>query len=128
MTSLRRTLLLLLLFVTALLLQQTNAKTLKLAVLMPFTGQRALGRLTAGAVTMAVDVLNTDPSLSMIREQGHNFTFTWRDTESELDKGLHEFVDLWTESYRCVLEASSEQVDPDSCQLDAFIGKTAVWI
>ena len=105
--------------------RQCAAKTFKLGVLMPFTGDRALGHLTAGAVTLAVDELNHDTRWSVLREQGHNFTFMWRDTESRMDKGLHEFVDLWASSLECSLtcNVTDSCADIENCQIDAFIGK-----
>ena len=76
-------------------------------------------------VTLAVDELNHDTRWSVLREQGHNFTFMWRDTESRMDKGLHEFVDLWASSLECSLtcNVTDSCADVENCQIDAFIGK-----
>ncbi|XP_048576040.1 atrial natriuretic peptide receptor 1-like isoform X3 [Nematostella vectensis] len=64
----------------------SHGKEFKLGLLIPFKRVAALfgddfnkGEHFAGAITVAVDEINTDPSLL----PGHNISFTWKDTECE---------------------------------------------
>ena len=119
----------LLLVLATLLLTSCDAKTFRLGVLIPFNGLRALGRVTAGAVTVAVDDVNRDKRFSALRSRGHNVTFVWRDTENRLDTGLYEFVNLWASSLQCEQEDCDGSGNDDCtgcdghCRIDAFIGE-----
>ncbi len=55
-----------------------------------------IGRTSAGAIPLAVDKINNDPSLTALRTMGYNFTYTWRDTHCEVGMGLSQLIDLWT--------------------------------
>ena len=58
---------------TVLWIIPADAVTLKLGVLLPFSGRRPMGRTAAGAVTKALQDAEQDPSLSALWQHGVNF-------------------------------------------------------
>ncbi|KAJ8031037.1 Atrial natriuretic peptide receptor 1 [Holothuria leucospilota] len=62
-----------------------------LAVLMPFTGSRPLGKTIAGAIPLAVEDVNINPTLL----QNKTLDFVWNDTECNARAGLTEAVNFW---------------------------------
>ena len=62
---------------------------------MPYTGTWPIGRTTAGAVTLALENINRDVTLTALRHGGHNFSAVWRDTKCLDSEGLPEVVNLW---------------------------------
>ena len=89
------------------LIRELEGKTFSIGVILPYTGTWPIGSKMAGAVAVAMERVNTDQMLSAVREGGHNFSFTWRDSQCLDNVGLPVVVELWAKEH-----------------VDAFIGKS----
>ena len=72
-----------------------ETRTFQLGVLMPTSGEWPIGETVAGAVTVAIDKINTDPSLTSLRSGGHEVSFIWQDTMCDQGYGLGVSVDMF---------------------------------
>ena len=72
-------------------LKSNGDEDIVLGLLLPFSGERPIGRYIAGAMTIAVEVINNNDTLL----PGRNLSFVWNDTECVGKVGLHETVDLF---------------------------------
>ncbi|XP_064638662.1 atrial natriuretic peptide receptor 1-like isoform X2 [Lineus longissimus] len=64
-----------------------------IALMLPLTGSRPLGKRMASAAQMAIDAINKDTTMLPNR----TLKFLWNDTECSARKGLGEAVDLWAQ-------------------------------
>ena len=72
-----------------------TCKTFHVGVLLPYTGTWPIGQTTAGAMTLGLERINTDVTLTSLRQGGHNFSAVWRDTRCLDSVGLPEVINLW---------------------------------
>ena len=70
--------------------EDTTTKKLVLGALLPISGSWRAGRTAAGALPIAVDKVNADPSLL----PGHVLSFIWRDDGCNALKGLQQLTNL----------------------------------
>ena len=87
-------------------------RTFNLGVLAPTSGEWPIARTSIGAVTSAVDRVNSDPTFEALRAGNHSLDFIWTDTKCETDYGLGVLVDMWAENRGT------------SNAIDVFIGKS----
>lgn len=71
--------------------QDKTGDKIVMAVLLPWSGNRPLGKTIAGAVTLAIEKLNADETLLPNR----TVEFVWNDTQCNVKYGLKEAVDFW---------------------------------
>ena len=71
-----------------------DARTFRAGVLLPVTGSWPVGRTSAGAVTLALDHVNSDPTLTALRSGGHRIEFVWRDTQCDIGTGLTAMMEM----------------------------------
>ena len=74
---------------------QIQCKTYTLGVLIPYTGTWSIGYTSAGAATAALNKINLDQDLTILRQLGADFKFVWEDTDCLEEVGLVKLVDLW---------------------------------
>ena len=74
---------------------QIQCKTYTLGVLIPYTGTWPIGYTSAGAATAALNKINLDQDLTILRQLGADFKFVWEDTDCLEEVGLVKLVDLW---------------------------------
>ncbi|XP_022107598.1 atrial natriuretic peptide receptor 2-like [Acanthaster planci] len=67
-----------------------------LGLMLPFSGQWPVGRYIAGAMTVAVDDVNSNENLL----KGRNVTFIWNDTTCAGKNGLYQAVNMWLYVHR----------------------------
>ena len=72
-----------------------QGKTHTLGVLIPYTGTWPIGYTSAGATTAALNKINLDQDLTILRQLGADFKFVWEDTKCLEEVGLVKLVDLW---------------------------------
>ena len=89
----------------------TAAKTFNLGVLLPYTRRSIVGTKAAGAIAVALEDVNSDRRLTVLRAGDHTLTFAWRDTQCDEAVGLEMLVELWSAKGR------------GERQVDAFIGE-----
>ena len=91
--------------------QPDSVSKKELYILVCYLGYFPVGRTAAGAITLALEKVNSDPNLTTLREGNHSFVYTWKDDQCLDDIGLAAVVDLWANK------------DHDHLPIDAFIGE-----
>lgn len=69
-------------------------RTLQLAALLPYTGSWPVGYGMSGAVPMAIDFINSDPSFAYIRKLGYRFNYTLVDCPCDEGPGMTSYAKL----------------------------------
>ena len=82
--------------------EYTFCKTYHIAFLVPVSEDSFwnIGPGILGAIPEAVKRVNNEQTLTALREDGHNFTYEWIDTNCKASVALSALVKLWSNNHR----------------------------
>ncbi len=79
-------------------LKVSEQKTFFFGLLFPWQGFSPVGSHSAGAVTVAIDVIHNDTdTFPLFHKAGHRMNFTWSDTECDASIGLPHITSMFYE-------------------------------
>ncbi len=81
--------------IISLCIKQIDTKTFFFGLLFPWQGFSPVGSHSAGAVTVAINVIHNDTdTFPLFHKAGHRMNFTWDDTECDASVGLPLITEL----------------------------------
>ena len=72
-----------------------SSRTINMGVLLPYTGLSTPGYSISGAVPLAMEYVNSNPSLNNLKVHGYNLNFTIYNCPCDVGEGLAAFAEVY---------------------------------